>query len=303
MATLTAQFYELLEADQKQIFFNEFTMQPEIWPSLFESVPSTKAYEDRMRIAGFGTLATKAEGTPIAFDSPVQGTKARTVHSTFGLGWRASMEMMMDDQHGVMSKMSKDLALAAKDHRERLAWSLIDDGFDGNTYTGLEGDTLFEDSHVSIRDPSISQSNILSPPVALGVTGLESMMTLARTTRSDEGRYINLTQSILCIHPDLEHQAYQLLNTEFETDTNNNNVSTVKSSRSGLKPILVPYKSSSTSWSIHAPVGQNSLTWNNRMDVEFDTAGDPVTRDLQSFVFYRASVMFSEWRGNYGSNF
>ena len=302
MATLTLQFFELLEADTKETFFKNFEMIPELWPQLFEKKPSTKAYEDRMRVAGFGTLALKPEGTPIAFDDPVEGAKARVVHSTYALGWRASMEMMQDDQHGIMSKMSADLADSTRDHRERLAWALINGGF-GTTFTGLQGDQLFESTHVSIRDSAISQSNILSPAVALGVTGLEALMTLAKTTRSEEGRYINQQQSILCIHPDLAHQAYQLLNTEFEVGTSNNDKSTVVSSRSGLRPLEVPYKSSTTNWSIHAPAGKNSLTWNDRMDVDFTSAGDAVTKDLQNFAMYRASVMFSEWRGNWGSNF
>jgi len=302
MATLTPQFFELLEADTKEIYFNRLGMIPEIFPQLFAKRKSTKAYEDRMRIVGFGTLALKEEGTPIAFDDPVEGARSRIVHSTYALGWRCSMEMMQDDQHGIMSKMSGDLADSTRDHRERLAWALIDGGF-GTVFTGLGGDSLFESTHVSIRDSSISQSNILSPAVALGVTGLEALQTLSRTTRTDEGRFQSLPASILVIHPDLEHQAYQLLNTEFEVGTSNNDRSTVVSSRSGLVPLSVPYKSSTTSWSLHSGPGQNTLYWNDRMDVEFTSAGDAVTKDLQNFACYRASVQFDEWRGNYGSNF
>jgi hypothetical protein len=303
MATLTPQFYELLEADQKEIFFKNFTMIPELWPELFQKNNSVRAYEDGMRVAGFGTLALKPEGTPTAFDNPVQGAVVRTVHQTFSLGWRASMEMLMDDQHSIMNQMSADLGESARDHRERLAWSLIDDGFSGTTYTGLQGDTLFESTHVSIRDASLSQTNILSPALDLGQTALEAMMTLAKTTRTDENRFIRLDQAKLCIHPNNAHRAYELLHTEHQVNSNNNNKSTVVASRSGLTPLEVPYKSSTTSWSIHAPVGQNSLTWNDRMDVTFKSAGDAVTGDSQFFVTYRASVMFREWRGNYGSNF
>lgn len=302
MATLTPQFFELLEADSKEIFMKRFAMVSELWSQLFETKNSTKAYEDRMRIAGFGTLATKAEGTPIAFDDPVQGTRVRTVHTTYGLGWRTSMEMMQDDQHDVMVTMSQDLADSTRDHRERLAWSLIDDAFAGNTFTGLEGDALMIASHTPLRGGA-DQSNILSPAVALGTTGLEAMMTLARTTLSEEGRVVNLPYSTLCIHPDLEHQAYQLLGNEFEHNSNNRDISTVRTSRSGITPLIVPYKSSTTSWTLHASKGQNSLQWNDRMGVKFSTAGDPVTQDMQHFVVYRASVQFSEWRGNFGSNF
>ncbi len=302
MAVLTPQFFELLEKDQKDIFFKNFSMIPELWSKLFQKKKSNKGYEDGMRIAGFGTLMTKPEGTPIGFDDPVQGARVRTVHTTYALGTRFSMEMMQDDLHSIMNKMSGDLGDSARDHRERLAWSLVDDLFTGNTYTGLEGDTILSASHTPVRGGT-DQSNIISPAVALGITGLEAIATLAHTTTSEEGRFIQLPQSILCIHPDQAHQAYQLLNTVTEVGTNNNDLSTVVSSRSGLSPLISPYLSSSTNWTVHAPVGQNSLTWNDRMDVEFTNAGDPVTKDQQYFVCYRASVMAREWRGNWGSAF
>ena len=302
MATYTPQFVELLEADVKDIYFKRLSMIPEIFPQLFTVRSSTKAYEDRMRVAGFGTLALKEEGTPVAFDDPVQGAKSRVTHSTFALGWRVSMEMMQDDQHSIISKMSADLADSTTDHRERLAWSLLDGAF-GTTNTGLQGDGLFESTHISIKDSSLSQSNILSPALALGTTGLEAMMTLARTTRTEEGRFFRGQQSKLVIHPDLEHQAYQLLNTEFETGTGNNDISTVVSSRSGITPIVVPYKSSTTSWSLHGPPGSNSLFFNERMPVDFKSSGDAITMDLMNMAVYRASVQFDEWRNNFGSNF
>lgn len=302
MATLTPQFFQLLEANEKKIFFHNLSMQEKLWPQLFEKVTSTKAYEDRMRVAGFGTLALKAEGTPIAFDDPVEGTKSRVVHSTFGLGHRITMEMMQDDQFGIMNQMTADLSESVVDHQERLAWGLLDDGFTGTSYTGLGGDTLFETTHVSIRDSSISQSNALSPALSLGQAGIEAMMTMARTTRSEEGRYQNLSQSKLVFHPENEHQAYVLLNTEFITGSANNDRSTVNSTRSGLTPLSVPYLSSTTAWSIHAAPGKNGLKFYMRMPVEFSSAGDPDTKDMKNYVVYRASVAFDEWRNNYGSN-
>ena len=302
MATLTPQFYELLEADTKEIYFTRLDQIPELFSQLFLKRSSSKAYEDRMRIVGFGTLALKEEGTPIAFDDPTEGGRSRVTHSTYALGWRASMEMMQDDQHGIMARMSGDLAESTRDHRERLAWGMIDDGY-GTTLTGLDGDNLFESTHVSIGPNGISQSNILSPAVALGVTGLEAIKTLSQTTRSEEGRYITLKQELLVIHPDLAHQAYQLLNTEFEVGTSNNDRSTVVSSRSGLKPIEVPYLSSSTRWSVHAKPGSNSIFWNDRMPVDFTSAGDAVTKDLQNFAMYRASVQFDDWKQSFASNF
>lgn len=301
MATLTPQFFELLEADTKDIFFKHVDMIPELFSQLFKRMSSTKAYEDGMRVGGLGSFATKPEGTPIAFDDPVQGTRVRTVHTTYALGWRATMEMMQDDQFGIMNRMSGDMGDSARDHRERLAWSLVDDAFTGTTYTGLESEALFSTSHTLIKTGG-TQSNSLSPAVELGQTGIESARSLLRTTTGMEGRYINLSQGgKLVFHSDLEDRVYELLNTEFQVDSSNNNRSTIVSSRSGLDPLGVPYLSSTTNWAIYGP--NHTLTWNDRMPLTFSQAPDNVTLDRLHMSVYRASVMFRAWEGTVGSNF
>jgi hypothetical protein len=305
MGTFTFNHPELLERDTKDIFFKNFGMIPLLYTSLFNVKTSTKAYEDGMRVAGLGTFHTKPEGTPIGFDDPVSGSKVRTVHTTYGLGFRVTMEMSDDDQHGIISQMPADLGDSARDHQERLAWSLVNDAFAGSTYTGLtDGSTagaLCQASHTALKTGT-TQSNILSPAVALSVTGLESLMTTASTTQSEEDRYISLNQSKLVFHPNLQHTAHVLLNTEFRPGSSDNDRSTVVSSRSGIVPLIrtgVPYLSSTTAWFIS---GDNDLTWNNRKSLTFDRAKDSDSFDQKFMAHYRASVMHREWRGFWGSN-
>ena len=155
MGTFTFNHPELLERDEKDIFFKNFGMIPLMYTKLFTTKKSTKAYEDGMRVAGMGTFHTKAEGTPIGFDDPVSGTRVRTVHTTYGLGFRVTMEMSEDDQEGIISQMPADLGDSARDHQERLAWSLVNDAFSGSTYTGLtDGSTavsLCNGTHTALK--------------------------------------------------------------------------------------------------------------------------------------------------------
>jgi len=301
MATFTAAFADLLERQEKAIWFRKMTNVVRKREQLFNIVASDKAYEDRQRVAGLGRVALKPEGTPVAFDDPVIGTRIRTVHDTFALGWRRTMEMGQDDLFHVMDRMTEELADSVLDKQERIAWGLLDDGFAGTTYTGLDGLALFSTAHTNLKLGG-TQSNMLSPAVALGTTGIEAMRTLAKTTTNEEGRYIDLKYSTLVIHPNLEWQAQVLLDTEYEVDSSNNNINTVNRARSGLSILDVPYLTSETAWSIHAPKSQHSLTINNRMSPEFDSAGDPDTKDQKFYACFRESAMFSGWRGHWGSN-
>jgi hypothetical protein len=306
MATFTGLAPELLEAREKAIFFKQLQEIPSLYPQLMEVRTSNKAYEDRMRVAGLGTLALKPEGTPVAFDDPVQGARSRVVHQTYALGFRVTLEMWEDDLFDVIEKMPADLGDSARDHMERLAWDLINDGWTGTRHTVLDDQTagaaLFAATHITLKSGT-TQSNTLAPAVALGVTGLEAMMTLAQTTVSEEGRFVNLDQGILLVHPDNAHRAYELLETEFKVDSADNNRSTVVSTRSGLRPLVVPYLTNTDGWSVHAPKGKNSMKWNNRHALDFRRGDDSDTFDQKFYAFYRASVQVDEWRGNWGSNF
>ena len=309
MATYTPQHPELIERDSKTIFFKNHDMIEILFEKLFKNVNSTKAYEDGMRVAALGTFADKPEGAPIGFDDPVSGAKVRIVHTVYALGYRVSREMMEDDQHAIIRQIPADLGDSARDHKERLAWGLVNDGFSGSTYTGLaqQGGTtraLFSASQTSLKTGT-TQSNLLSPVVALSVTGLEALMTRAAITTSEEDRYINMNQSTLVYHPNLQHTAFTLLATEFRPGTSDNDRSTVVSSRSGLTPLAangVPYLTSTTAWYIFSPKGQNDLRFNSRRDLEFSSAQDSDTLDVKNYANYRASVNFFEWRGAWGRN-
>jgi len=303
MATFSANTPEILSTLEKDIFFKNFTMQEQKFRMLFESKTSTKAYEDRMRFAGLGTFQVKPEGTPIAYSDPVEGTRRRVLHTTYALGFRVTMEALADDQWDIIKQMPADLGDSGRDHQERIAWDLINDGHTGARHTGLDGLRLFHTAHTSLRSEVATQSNELSPAVQLSVTGLETIMTMASTTQSEEGRYIDMDQALLVIHPTEQHNAYVLLETVQKSGSADNDVSTVVSSRSGLTPLITPYKTATRSWSVHARPGKNGLCWNDRHTMDFDRAKDSDTFDSKFVAFYRASVMMNDWRNNWGSNF
>lgn len=303
MTTYTSDMYLLLEADEKDIHFKRYRQRELLFPQLFQRKPSTKAYEDGLRVGALGTFREKPEGEPVAFDDPIQGTLVRTVHGVYALGFRVTQEMRDDDQFGIIQQMPADLGDSARDHQERLAWDVINDGYTGTRHTGLEGEVLFSATHAQIKAGG-TWSNILAPPIALSQSGLEAVMNLASVQTSDEGRYIVEQMSLLVIHPNNQHNAYVLLNTEYKPGSSNNDRNTVMSSRSGLRVLGdtgVPYLSSTTRWSVHATPGNNGLTWNDRNELRFRSAPDADTEDMKFYSSYRASAMIREQRSNYGS--
>ena len=287
------------------LFFQEADEQKSLYPMVLNIEPSSKAYEDWFEVSGLGPFRLKPEGTPISYDDPAQGTRRRVVHQTYGLGSRISFEAVDDAQYDVIKQIPKDLGPAGRESQEILAWSLLNLGFVTTTYTTIDGLALFSASHTILKpkDPTVNtQSNIANPGVALSITGIEDMLTTMRLTKSQTDRFTPIKPEWILVHPSKAHLAYQLLETQQEPFTNENQVSTVKTSRTGLKALDVPWFTAVNAWFGLANKRNHKLTFHNRMDMTFDTGVDMQTKDNLMDAVYRASVAQKHWYGTYGSN-
>lgn len=296
---------ELLEPWVKRIFFRTYTDRALQYDQIFNVVTSGRAFEDTFYIAGLGAYTVKPEGVPITYDSPVQGDRKRTVMLTFALAFRVTMEMMQDDQHGVISKMPADLGTSARYSMETLAFGLINDSFTGATYVGLpEGDgtrrALVSTGHVFLRDTVSTWSNALSPAVAVSVSGIEAALTLYSNQQNEEGRYVNLSPSILLTGTALQWTVRKLLDGEREPFSADNTENPIADE--GLTPMKSPHISSDTRWWLLAPKGDHSLTFYQRKGVAFSEATDSDTFDRKFMSHWRGNVTFDEPRGVVGSN-
>lgn len=299
MATFTYTAPELLEPFVTEIFFNQFSTIEPRYTKVFRTETSSRAFEEYLRMAGLDGFASKPEGQPIFYDTPVQGQRVRRVAETFALGFRITMEMQADDQHGIMAKMPADLADAARHHRENLAWGLLNLSFVATTYTGFDGLALCT-THTNLKAGG-TQSNAQGPGVALSVSGIQSALTTMRTTTNESGRYIQLNPKTIVIPPALEFAAAEILQTDKEVDSNNNNINSVSTSRTGLSAFVSEYLTSDTNWWMACDKSQHDLRFVMRQELTTDSGTDPHTKDMWYDALYRAYVCFQEWRGIIGS--
>jgi phage major head subunit gpT-like protein len=296
---------EVFEARQAQLFFKEYDAEPQHYTQVFNVMRSNKAYEDWFEVTGIGSFRLKAEGTPITYDVPVQGPRRRVVHQTFALGYTATKEAMADAQYEVIDAQASDLGVAGREHQDILAFAAVDDFFSGATYTTPDGLSVVNTAHVILKPKgsTTTNSNKVNPGVALSATGLELGITLMRLTKSREDRFIpNLKPKTLLIHPSKEHRAYELLQTEFKVDSQENNKNTVASSRTGMVAMGVPYLSSEDDWFVFAEKGKHKATWHARQDMEFDSGTDYQTKNKMFDASYRASIAIKDYRGIVGSD-
>lgn len=310
MATFRGLLPETLEPFVNHIYFQEFNQSPLEYKQFFNTVSTKMAFVDDFTIAGLGTFVQKPEGTPAAFSDPVQGDRRRTVVLTFALGFRVTMEMREDEQHGIVAKMPSDLALSARDSMDRLAFSLVNVAFtaaDDTAPTGPpEGDgarrSVFDTGHVPMRNAGATQSNRLNPGVALSTAGMETALTIFRNQQGEEERYINVEPNCLVIHTENEFVAYQLLESEKEVNTAENQVNAVSRNRLGVSTVMSPRITDTDSWFL-LNKAKSPFDWIQRKEL----TGPTMTTDGQSFdsIFishYRSNVQLNgNWRAAVGS--
>lgn len=300
MPTTTALLPETVEPFVTTVYFRRLRMISPIFPSVLNVETSGRAFEEFLRVAGLGTLVLKPEGTAIAYDDPVQGARVRTVHITYALGFRVTMEMMDDEQHRVIARMPEELADATADHRERIAHGPFNDAFVGASFTGLDGLSLCNALHVNLKTGT-TQSNALTPAVGLSVSGLQAAITAMEITQNDSDRFITLNPSMVFVPPALRFTADELLKSDMRPDTADNAINTVSTSQTGLMRKSSPYLTDADNWFLLADKMQHTVTWWNRKSPTKDSAVDFDTKDLKWTIHYRAAAAFYEWQGVLGS--
>lgn len=300
MATFSGTLSELLEPRLKTAYFSQYTQIPLLYPQVFNVLKSNKAFEDVVKVSGLGSLTTKGEGQPVAYDDPIQSARKRTVHTVYGLGFRVTTEMMDDDLYNVVEKMPKDLGDATRNHQEILAWNVFNTAFVATTHAIIGGGALLA-TQVLLK-AGTNYTNLLNPPVALSVTGIEDMLIIARTMPDESGRFQQIGVNTLIVPSALEFEAARLLETtKGEPGTNENQINTVSANRLGVKTIVSPYLTSETAWFMTAPKAQHTLCWYNRKPIKFDSGKDFATKDALFDVTYRAHVTVDNWPGVWGS--
>lgn len=290
------QIPDIVDSKPFTIFMLTNRQNPKSYPELFRTKTLTRGHEDNLRFSGVGRFVTKAEGTPVTYDVPVQGQPTRTTVSTFGLGVQSTMEAQMDAQFNVLDRQVEGLTRSQIDHEERLSWGAIGDMFDGNsTGVGLDGLSVVNTAHTLLKPPTASlttQSNELSPGAPLDIDSLEAALIIGETQVSEEGHQIGKSVKFtkLVVPSSLMHVAWSLLNTTGRPGGNLNDPNTL--TKYGMVPVSSPYLNDidTNDWSIMAGPGMNGWVFYSRMRSTMSRSIDAETGNRKMRVVYRANV-------------
>lgn len=258
---------------------------------------SDGAFEEEWEVSGLGTLSLIPEGTAVAYDQPVQGNRTRITHRKFGLGYRVTEEMQQDDKWKVVSRMADDLLDSSEDHRERLGHAVWNDAFTGSTYTGLDGVRLCSTAHTSLKGGG-TRSNAAATPADLAPESVEALLTQARLTVDDQGRYLDFKPRTLFTHTNNEWEAQRIFDSTQRPGTADNDINTMN--RLGMSMVFSPYLTDTDAFFL-IDLPSADVKFYDRSKPTTKVGTDFDTGDMKTKLSYRAGVGFYSWGGVFGS--
>jgi hypothetical protein len=213
---------------------------------------SNRAYEDTAYFGGLGFPVVKPEGKEITYDDFVQGPQKRWMHVTYGLGTRITEEMIEDCLYGdiptSMQSQSTELGSSFGELLEILIHDMINNGTSTTNHTAGDGLALFSASHTNLRGGT--WSNILTPAADLSATSLQTAIDNFTTTKDDSGKYQIIKPKYIWIHPNNAWKAYELLESGYDPESGNNSINSIR--KWGLQPVVSPYLTSRTAFTLYA---------------------------------------------------
>lgn len=268
------------------------------YTKLFEVETSDKAYEQDVEISGFSVLREKGQGSPITFDSEVQGAVTTYTHVAYAGGYIVTYEELRDNLYEQVSKRrAAMLAFAGRQTEEIVAANVFNQAFNP-AYAIGDGAAMIASNHPTMVG---NASNLLATSADLSETAIEDLAIQIMQATDNRGNKIALVPQQLIISPSQWFDAQRILYSVLQSDTSNNAINVIKSSGMFSKGLVTNhYFTSSTSWFIrtNAPYGLRFF-WRDRPI--FDTDNEFQTKNAQAAQYMRFSCGCTDWRQIWGT--
>ncbi len=254
-------------------------------------------------VTGPNRLFQTHEAEPVIYQEIVSGNKRSAVDKTYKSGYFVSKEAIMRDKYSKLNQGAKWLAEGYHYTREYACQGVLDDSFTGTNFVGRDGLKLFSTAHVLLNN-SGTVSNTPSTALSLSVAGFTAMMDLARKMKNENGDPTMVSPDTLMVANDQAqiNKAYQILESQLEPFTANNQDNPIKRNFKPKSVIINPFMTTNL---YHWFMFDSSLNDIQLLDFEKINMKDWYDEELDlAKVKARAAwiLWFYDYKGWYGTN-
>lgn len=290
----TGSFAKALWPGVNSWYGKAYESYPDEWKELYNVEKSSRAYEEDVGVSSFGLMPLKNEGSPILYDTEMQGFTTRYVHSTYGMGFIVTKEMFEDDLYDVVGKRrANGLAFSVKQTLNTQGAYMYNNS---KSFTLGDGVSLLNASHPNVSGGT--QSNLSAS--TLSEAALESAVIALMKLTNDRGLRIQLLPQQLIIPADLVFEAERILNSPLRSGTANNDLLALRESGKFPGGIKVNhYLTNTTAWFISTNCPDGCKAFERRAPT-FDMDNDFDTENAKFKATFRMSFGCTDWRSLYG---
>ena len=289
---------KLLFPGVHKTFGQEYNKHPLECDQMFDMNTSSKAYEEDVRVTGFGLAPVKAEGASTSYTSSQQADTTRYTNVAYSLGFIVSREEVDDNLYKeVGRRRATSLAFSMKTTKEVVGANIFNRAFNA-AFVGGDGVEMCSAAHPSAAG---NQSNELAVAADLSEASVETMLIQIMNATNYEGLQIALRGMKLLVAPNEAFNAERILKSNLRSGTDFNDVNAIKSM--GLLPqgyMVNHYFTDADAWFIKtdAPSGLQGF---NRTGLELEKDGDFDTGNRKHKAYERYAFGWTDWLGVYGS--
>jgi len=294
-----AQLQKELVPGLKALFGMEYKKYEEEHKDIYDVETSDRAFEEELKLSGFGTAPVKTEGQGITYDSAQEAWVARYTHETIGLGFVITEEAQEDNLYESLSKRyTKALARGMANTKQVKAANLINTGF--TTFKTGDGVYLFSASHPLISGGTVA--NKPSTDADLNETSIEAAVIQIAAWTDERGLLIAAKPVKMLIPPALQFVATRILKNPDRPGTADRDINAI------VKNNVIPggycvnhYFTDSNGWYLRTDV-PNGMKMFIRRPYTFKEDGDFETGNLKFRATERYSFGCSDPLGVWGTS-
>lgn len=195
---------------------------------IFAQLSSDRAAEIVEELKTGGYWGTKSETQNVPAASSQTGNQVTYTHTTYAQGEDIPKELFDDDQHSVVARIIREMAINGRQTRERNGMATFRNAFTAG-FVGGDGATLCSATH-TLLDGS-TQDN--ADTAALTETSLETAIVALAEQKSQAGVVMGVQPKVLLVPSALYREAVQITESKLEANTADNNMN-VYSAKYGI---------------------------------------------------------------------
>ena len=302
MAISRAQMMKELLPGLNALFGLEYNTYEDENAAIYETESSERAFEEEVKLAGFGAAPVKSEGSAITYDTAQEHFTARYNHETIAMGFAITEEAVEDNLYdSVSARYTKALARAMAQTKNVKGAFPLNNAYTPGNFTAGDGLQLCSTAHLDINGDSIS--NALATPSDLNETSLEQAVIDIAAFRDDRGLLISARPRRLILAPYNQFVATRILDSELRAGTADNDINALRTNGTIPDGYSVNHFLTTTNkkfWFVMTDV-PNGMKHFTRTPLQTGMDGDFDTGNVRYKARERYSFGVSDYLGIFGS--